>query len=45
MRKGQVTVHRGAVTLTVHEPIETKDLPRDAVRELADRVRAIVSDG
>jgi 1-acyl-sn-glycerol-3-phosphate acyltransferase len=43
MRKGQVTVHRGAVALTVHEPIETQDLSRDLVRELADRVRAVVS--
>jgi 1-acyl-sn-glycerol-3-phosphate acyltransferase len=45
MRKGQVTVHRGAVALTVHEPIETKDLSRDVVRELADRVRAVVAEG
>lgn len=45
MLKGQVTVHGGTVALTVHEPIETKDLPRDVVRELADRVRAVVSEG
>jgi 1-acyl-sn-glycerol-3-phosphate acyltransferase len=45
MLKGQVTVHRGAVALTVHEPIETKGLPREVVRELADRVRTIVSAG
>jgi 1-acyl-sn-glycerol-3-phosphate acyltransferase len=45
MQKGQVTVHPGRVTLTIHEPIETKDLPRDAVRDLADRVRALVAGG
>jgi 1-acyl-sn-glycerol-3-phosphate acyltransferase len=45
MRKGQVTVHPGTVALTVHEPIETKDLSRDVVRELADRVRAVVAPG
>jgi 1-acyl-sn-glycerol-3-phosphate acyltransferase len=45
MLKGQVTVHPGAVALTVHEPIETKDLSRDVVRDLADRVRAVVSTG
>ncbi len=45
MLKGQVTVHPGRVTLTIHEPIETKDLSRDAVRDLADRVRAIVAGG
>jgi 1-acyl-sn-glycerol-3-phosphate acyltransferase len=45
MQKGRVTVHPGRVTLTIHEPIETKDLPRDAVRDLADRVRALVAGG
>jgi hypothetical protein len=40
-----VTVHPGAVALTVHEPIETKDLSRDVVRDLADRVRAVVAPG
>jgi 1-acyl-sn-glycerol-3-phosphate acyltransferase len=43
--KGHLTVHPGAVTLTVHEPIETKGMPRDGVRDLADRVRATVAGG
>jgi 1-acyl-sn-glycerol-3-phosphate acyltransferase len=43
MTKGQLTVRPGRVTLTVHEPIETRGLPRDGVREFADRVRATVA--
>ena len=43
MLKGQLTVHPGDVTLTVHEPIETASIPRDAVRDLADAVRATVA--
>jgi len=43
MRKGHVTVRPGHVSLVVHEPIETAALPRDQVRELADRVRAVVA--
>lgn len=43
MLKGQVTVHPGEVTLTVHEPIETASIPRNAVREFADTVRATVA--
>jgi len=43
MTKGQVTVRPGRVTLTVHEPIDTASMPRDAARDLADRVRAVVA--
>jgi len=43
MTKGQLTVHHGDVSLVVHEPIETVGLPRDQVRELAERVRAMVA--
>jgi 1-acyl-sn-glycerol-3-phosphate acyltransferase len=39
MRKGQLMVRPGDVTVTVHEPIETKAVARAAVRELAERVR------
>jgi 1-acyl-sn-glycerol-3-phosphate acyltransferase len=42
MTKGQLTVRRGAVSLTIHEPIETVHVPRDAVREMAERVREVV---
>jgi 1-acyl-sn-glycerol-3-phosphate acyltransferase len=42
MTKGQLTVRPGAVSLTIHDPIETADVPRDGVREMADRVRAVV---
>jgi 1-acyl-sn-glycerol-3-phosphate acyltransferase len=45
MTKGQLIVRPGSVSLIVHEPIETSALPRDQVRELADRVRAIVTAG
>ena len=43
MTKGQLTVRRGEVSLTVHDPIETSALPRGGVRELADKVRDIVA--
>lgn len=43
MTKGQVTVRPGQVSLTIHDPIETAAVPRDGVREMADRVRAIVA--
>jgi 1-acyl-sn-glycerol-3-phosphate acyltransferase len=43
MTKGELTVRPGEVSLVVHEPIETTALPRDQVRELADRVRAAVT--
>src|SRR5262249_29045539 len=45
MLKGQLTVRPGDVMLTVHEPIETKGIPRDGVRDLADRVRSTVAAG
>jgi 1-acyl-sn-glycerol-3-phosphate acyltransferase len=45
MTKGQLTVRPGEASLVVHEPIETKDLPRDGVRDLTDRVRATVASG
>jgi len=43
MTKGQLTVRPGDVSLTVHAPIATADLPRDGVRDLADRVRGVVA--
>lgn len=42
MTKGELTVRPGDVWLTVHDPIETSGVPRDGVRDLADRVRDIV---
>jgi 1-acyl-sn-glycerol-3-phosphate acyltransferase len=42
MKKGSLMVCPDSVSLTIHAPIETTDVPRDAVRELADRVREIV---
>ena len=43
MTKGKLLVRPGDVSLVVHEPIDTTTVPRDAVRDLADRVRAIVA--
>ena len=43
MTKGELTVRPGDVSVVVHEPIETNGLPREQVRELADRVRATVA--
>lgn len=45
MTKGELTVRSGDVSLVVHEPIETKGLPRDEVRDLAERVRGVVAAG
>jgi 1-acyl-sn-glycerol-3-phosphate acyltransferase len=45
MTKGELTVRRGHVSVTVHEPVETSTLPRDGVGDLADRVRATVAAG
>jgi 1-acyl-sn-glycerol-3-phosphate acyltransferase len=45
MTKGELTVRPGEVSLTIHAPIPTADLPRDGVRDLADRVRATVAAG
>jgi 1-acyl-sn-glycerol-3-phosphate acyltransferase len=42
MTKGQITVRPGRVDLTVHPPIDTSSVPRDGVRDFADRVREIV---
>ena len=42
MKKGQLMVCPGDVTLTVHEPIDTGGIGRDGVRGLADRVREAV---
>jgi 1-acyl-sn-glycerol-3-phosphate acyltransferase len=39
MKKGRLMVCPGDVTVTVHEPIETKAVARAAVRELAERIR------
>jgi 1-acyl-sn-glycerol-3-phosphate acyltransferase len=43
MRKGRVMTCPGHVRLTVHGPIETTDLKPTDARELAERVRRIVS--
>ena len=45
MTKGQLMVCPGDVSMTIHPPIETRDVPRDAVRELADRVREVIRRG
>lgn len=42
MLKGRLMTCPGTVTVTVHDPIPTAGLTRDDVRDLADRVRAIV---
>jgi 1-acyl-sn-glycerol-3-phosphate acyltransferase len=42
MLKGRLMTCPGHVTLTVHEPIATKDLSRAEARALAERVREIV---
>jgi 1-acyl-sn-glycerol-3-phosphate acyltransferase len=39
MKKGRLMVSPGEVTVTVHAPIETADVPRGGVRELAERAR------
>jgi len=44
MLKGQLTVRPGDVALTVHEPIETKGIPRESARDFADCVRAVVAE-
>jgi 1-acyl-sn-glycerol-3-phosphate acyltransferase len=45
MQKGQLTVRPGDVALTIHEPIDTAQVSKDAVRELAGRVHDIVARG
>ena len=42
MTKGQVTVRPGAVSVTIHDPVGTEGVPREEVRDMADRVRAVV---
>lgn len=43
MFRGEMTVRPGTVSLVVHDPIETAGIPRDAVRELAEKVRDLVA--
>jgi 1-acyl-sn-glycerol-3-phosphate acyltransferase len=43
MFRGRLMVCPGRVTLTVHEPIETASVPRDAVREFSVRVHDVVA--
>lgn len=43
MFRGRLMVCPGTVTVTVHEPIETAGVPRDAVREFSTRVQAVVA--
>jgi 1-acyl-sn-glycerol-3-phosphate acyltransferase len=43
MFRGRVMVCPGEVTVTVHEPIETAGVSRDAVRELSARVQDVVA--
>ena len=45
MKKGRMMVCRGDVQLTIHDPIETTDVSRDGVRNLAEQVRAAVISG
>jgi 1-acyl-sn-glycerol-3-phosphate acyltransferase len=43
MFRGRLMVCPGMVTVTVHEPIETSGVPREAVRELSARVHDVVA--
>ena len=43
MFRGRLMVCPGTVTVTVHEPIETCGVPRDAVREFSARVHDVVA--
>ena len=45
MTKGQLTVRPGDVTVTVHAPVETATLSRDAVRDVANHVREQIRGG
>jgi 1-acyl-sn-glycerol-3-phosphate acyltransferase len=45
MQKGQLIVRPGEVWVTVHAPIETSAVARDAVRDLAERTRDAVVAG
>ena len=43
MFRGEVTVRPGRVTVIVHDPIETANIPRAAAREFAATVRDVVA--
>jgi 1-acyl-sn-glycerol-3-phosphate acyltransferase len=43
MLRGRLMVCPGSVTVTVHAPIETAGVPRDAVREFSSRVHAVIA--
>lgn len=43
MLKGRLMTCPGHVTMTIHDPIPTEGIGRDGVREMADRVRAIIA--
>jgi 1-acyl-sn-glycerol-3-phosphate acyltransferase len=43
MFRGRLMVCPGSVTVTVHAPIETAGVPRDAVREFSMQVHAVVA--
>ena len=43
MLKGRLMTCPGDVTMTIHDPIPTQGIRRDGVREMADRVRAIIA--
>jgi len=43
MFRGEVIVHPGAVSLIVHDPIETAGVGRAAAREVAESVRDVVA--
>jgi 1-acyl-sn-glycerol-3-phosphate acyltransferase len=42
MRRGQLTVCPGEVTVTIHQPIATAGVTRNQAREFAERVRDVV---
>ena len=43
MLKGRLMTCPGDVTMTIHDPIPTAGIGREGIREMADRVRAIIS--
>jgi 1-acyl-sn-glycerol-3-phosphate acyltransferase len=43
MHKGELTTKPGAVTLTVHPPVETSGLDVSGARDLAEQVRSVVA--
>jgi 1-acyl-sn-glycerol-3-phosphate acyltransferase len=42
MRKGLLTVRPGEVTLTIHPPVASAGVPREAVLPFAERIRQVV---